>query len=102
MKKNFNDIIQLLMHSINLNYFSLSDHVDQGGGTTVGGGVVMTGPLPTLGSIGAHQLGFGGPPHHGNPGNSDDLRFHGTELVMLYDYKVCFELLDLCVILENN
>lgn len=22
-------------------------------------------------------------------GGSDDLRYHGTELVMLYDYKVC-------------
>ena len=32
--------------------------------------------------------GYGPGQHHLGPGNSDDLRFHGSELVMLYDYKV--------------
>lgn len=28
-------------------------------------------------------------PHQLAPNTNDDLRYHGTELVMLYDYKVC-------------
>ena len=31
--------------------------------------------------------GYGNSPHHAP--NNEDMRFHGTELVMLYDYKVC-------------
>ena len=40
-----------------------------------------------MGGIGGHQGNYGGSTQH-HPSNSDDLRFHGTELVMLYDYKV--------------
>ncbi|XP_064082814.1 SH3 domain-containing protein Dlish-like isoform X2 [Macrobrachium nipponense] len=67
----------------------IQDHLEQGGATTGAGGVgVMGGSLHgNLGSMAAHQLGYGASQHHGNPGNSDDLRFHGSELVMLYDYK---------------
>lgn len=37
---------------------------------------------------GLGSAGYGPGQHHLGPGNSDDLRFHGSELVMLYDYKV--------------
>ncbi|XP_042879938.1 SH3 domain-containing protein Dlish isoform X1 [Penaeus vannamei] len=67
----------------------IQDHLEQGGGTTGGGGGgVMGGTLHAgLGTVGGHQVGYGASQHHINPGNSDDLRFHGSELVMLYDYK---------------
>lgn len=55
-----------------------------GGGGGGGGG----GGLPHGGGMVGHGLGYVGGQHHLGPGNSDDLRFHGTELVMLYDYKV--------------
>ncbi|KAK8732057.1 hypothetical protein OTU49_007165, partial [Cherax quadricarinatus] len=64
----------------------IQDHLEQGGGTT-GGGVMVGTIHGGLGNVGGHQLGYGASQHHINPGNSDDLRFHGSELVMLYDYK---------------
>lgn len=33
------------------------------------------------------------PPHHLTTAANDDLRYHGTELVMLYDYKVGYSTL---------
>lgn len=35
----------------------------------------------------AHQVASGSNNHHTNSSTSEDLRFHGSELVMLYDYK---------------
>ena len=41
------------------------------------------------GGMASHPNGFvGSPPHLLPGGNNDEMRFQGTELVMLYDYKV--------------
>ncbi|XP_050692259.1 SH3 domain-containing protein Dlish-like isoform X4 [Eriocheir sinensis] len=60
----------------------IQDHLEGGGGGGGGGGVMVHGGL------GSVAVGYGPGQHHLVPGNSDDLRFHGSELVMLYDYKV--------------
>ncbi|KAB7504614.1 hypothetical protein Anas_08409 [Armadillidium nasatum] len=40
------------------------------------------------GVMNSHQGGYGGPQHHHlGSQNNEDIRVHGTELVMLYDYK---------------
>ncbi|XP_050692256.1 SH3 domain-containing protein Dlish-like isoform X2 [Eriocheir sinensis] len=59
----------------------IQDHLEGGGGGGGGGGVMVHGGL------GSVAVGYGPGQHHLVPGNSDDLRFHGSELVMLYDYK---------------
>ncbi|KAK4321669.1 hypothetical protein Pmani_000557 [Petrolisthes manimaculis] len=65
----------------------IQDHLEQGGVSGGGGGGGGGGGLPHGGGMVGHGLGYVGGQHHLGPGNSDDLRFHGTELVMLYDYK---------------
>ncbi|KAK3870194.1 hypothetical protein Pcinc_009605 [Petrolisthes cinctipes] len=65
----------------------IQDHLEQGGVSGGGGGGGGGGGLPHGGGMVGHGLGYVGGQHHLSPGNSDDLRFHGTELVMLYDYK---------------
>ncbi|XP_076036087.1 SH3 domain-containing protein Dlish-like [Oratosquilla oratoria] len=76
----------------------IQDHLQQGSGAAgangSGGGILGLGGTVTLpagmlgsGAGGGHQASYGISQHHMNQTNADDLRFHGTELVMLYDYK---------------
>ncbi|CAL4112739.1 unnamed protein product, partial [Meganyctiphanes norvegica] len=60
----------------------IQEHIAQGGGG--GGNTNISNMHPGMAQ---HQIGYGSGQHHLSPGNNDDLRFHGTELVMLYDYK---------------
>ena len=70
----------------------MTDHIQQGGTNPIGeqSSLADMSPAAMMGGMASMHPGPYGPsvPHHHNPTSSDDLRFHGSELVMLYDYKV--------------
>lgn len=79
------DLISQIEHICNFYFFT--DHL-QPGVNSHGVNVNHQGNM-VGGVMNSHQGGYGGPQHHHlGSQNNEDIRVHGTELVMLYDYKV--------------